>query len=529
MNGQVRRVVTYARVSSQNQRERQTILTQSEELARRLEHEPEVELVKRYVDDGICGTKPMSERPAGRQLLEDAARGRFDEVWVYMIDRLGRDDVEPLILWRDLERLGIAVRSVTEGVTSPFEYHIRVAMAAEERRAFLARSSAGMERAVREGRYPGGIVTFGYKAQGERHNARLIPDDRVIWGSLTAADIVRRIFRLIADEGWGTVRVADELNRLGIPTAYAIAGRGVRGRSTQNVWRPARVVQILHNTTYYGEYRYGKRSSRRDRPIISVEVPAILSKDLWDAAQEALTSRRRKPPGQRKKYLLRSLITCEICGLNYTGSTSHDDVWYRCNGQLAGRGPLEGRCPAKGVKGEYIEPVIKHDIEAFLRNPGALLDQLASELDGEHESTAAIAEAEQTILTEALKDVEARRNRLLDLYLDERFNRDELHHRLDRLEEQRTGIQQRLDELESTPLVEPEPFDADLLPELRRRLDAGLDDDQWHEIISLLVRRIGIHTTELGDGKKQAKAVVVYRFNSVVETFTGRDSSRPPS
>ena len=522
MTGQVRRVATYERVSSEDQRDRQTIRTQTEELARQLRHEPAVELIERYVDDGVSGTIPMSERPAGSRLLDDAARRRFDEVWVYKIDRLGRDDVDPLIIWRDLERLGITVRSVTEGVSSLFEYHIRVAMAAEERRTSLARLSAGLERAVHEGRYPGGIVTFGYKAQGERENARLIPDDRIIWGGLTAADVVRRIFRLIADEGWGTARVADELNRLGIPTAYAFAGRGVRGKSTQKVWRPGRMVQILHNTTYYGEYRYGKRSSLPSgRPVVSVEVPAILSKDVWDAAQEALRSRRRKQPGQRKKYLLRSLITCEICGLNYTGSTSHGDVWYRCNGQLAGRGPLEGRCPAKGVKGEYIEPVIKHDIEAFLRNPGALLDELASELDGEQESTAAIAEAEQTTLTEALKDVEARRNRLLDLYLDDRFDRDELRRRLDRLEAQQADIQERLDELEPVPVIEPEPLDRALLPELLRLLDAGLDDDQWHEIISLLVPKIGIHTTELGNGKKQAKAVVVYRFNSVVETFTG--------
>ncbi len=77
-----RRVVTYERVSSEDQRERQTIKTQTEELARRLQQEPGVELVDRYVDDGVSGTIPMSGRTAGRRLLEDAARGRFDEVCV---------------------------------------------------------------------------------------------------------------------------------------------------------------------------------------------------------------------------------------------------------------------------------------------------------------------------------------------------------------------------------------------------------------------------------------------------------------
>ena len=522
-----RRVVTYERVSSEDQRERQTIKTQTEEIARRLQFEPGVKLVQRYVDDGVSGTVPMSERRGGRRLLDDARRGLFEEVWVYKIDRLGRDDVDPLIVWRELERLGITVHSVTEGVSSLFEYHIRVAMGAEERRTFLARSAAGMDRAVREGRYPGGIVPFGYRVEGERQKARLVIDDRVIWGDVTAAHVARQIFEH-SFEGWNDRKIAGELNDLGIPTAYAIAGRGVRGKRTQRVWRPGRVRQILTSTTYHGEYRYGKRSDRPGRRIITSKVPAIVSKELWDAVQEIRRGRRRTPIGQRMRYLLRSLIKCEICGLNYTGTMSHGDVWYRCNGQLIGRGSQEGRCPAKGVKGDHVEPVIKDDIEAFLRNPGDLIEELAAELEHERESVPAIGEAERTTLATALGETEARRNRLLDLYLDGRFDRDQLDIRMKEVEAKRAAIQERLDELESVPVAEPEPFDADLLPELKRRLDAGLSDEQWHELVGLLVHRIRIHTTVLEVGK-EARAVIEYRFNSVVENVTGRGSSLPPA
>lgn len=523
-----RRAVTYERVSSEDQRERQTIKTQTEEIARRLQFEPGLRLGQRYVDDGVSGTIPMSERPAGRRLLEDAALGRFDEVWVYKIDRLGRDDVDPLIVWRELERLGITVHSVTEGVSSLFEYHIRVAMGAEERRTLLARSAAGMERAVREGRYPGGIVSFGYRVEGERQKARLVIDDRVIWGDLTAADVARQIFEQ-SFEGWSDRRIAGELNDLGIPTAYAIAGRGVRGKMTQRVWRPGRVRQILTRTTYCGKYEYGKRSARPGRKVISAQVPAIVSMESWDAVQEIRRGRSRTPPGHRTHYLLRSLLKCEICGLNYTGTMSHGDVWYRCNGALASRGPLEGRCPGKGVKGDYVEPVVKEDIGAFLRNPGDLLDALAGELEDDREAASAVGEANRATLETALEQVDTRRNRLLDLYLDGRFDRDELDGRMKEIKGERAAIQQRLDELEFVPVAEAKPFDADLLSDLKRRLDAGLSDEQWHEIVSLLVRRIVIHTKQLEDGKKQAKAVIEYAFDSVVGTVTGTGSSPPPS
>ena len=93
----LRRVVTYERVSSEDQRERATIKTQQDELAVDLSKEPNVRLGTRYIDDGVSGTIPMAHRPAGKRLLADAGRGLFDEVWVWKIDRLGRDDVDPLI------------------------------------------------------------------------------------------------------------------------------------------------------------------------------------------------------------------------------------------------------------------------------------------------------------------------------------------------------------------------------------------------------------------------------------------------
>jgi site-specific DNA recombinase len=526
---QTKLVATYERVSSEDQRERETIKTQTEEIARRLATDPNLRLVHRYVDDGVSGTIPLGERPAGHRLLEDAARGLFEEIWVLKLDRLGRDDVDPLVVRRDLERLGVNIVAVLENIGTPLEFAIRVAFAAEERRSFLARSAAGMNRAAREGRYCGGICPYGYRVEGKKHEARLVPDETVVWGGLTAVQIVARIFHLIAIDGYSARKVADEFNQQGIPTAYQRDHRGVRGKRTQGIWRPGRILQIVKNTIYYGEYRYGKRSSKRDREVIPAQVPPLISKELWDATQEALGLHRRTPPRQRRPYLLRSLIKCEICGLNYTGTVSHGDVWYRCNGQLVGRGPLEGRCPAKGVKGEHLGPVVKRDIEEFLRNPGDLLRELADQVEGEHESVTAVAEAERTTLAEALQVLSARRDRLLDLYLDSQFTRDDLDHRLSKIEADRAAIQQRLGELQDEPEVEREPIAPDLLAELHRRLDDGLDETQWHEILSLLVRKIGIHTTQLENGRKQARAVVEYRFTSVVETVTDRGSSQTPA
>ena len=72
--------------------------------------------MERYVDYGVSGAKTheREDLPAADfwQTLDSVVLMRF---WVWKIDRLGRDDVDPLIVWKELEGLGIKVYSSTEG------------------------------------------------------------------------------------------------------------------------------------------------------------------------------------------------------------------------------------------------------------------------------------------------------------------------------------------------------------------------------------------------------------------------------
>jgi site-specific DNA recombinase len=80
------RVALYMRVSSEEQRDRETIEIQREFLEQycRLYG---LEIVDVYADDGVSGTVLLHERPAGRRLLEDAREGRFTAVLVSKLDR----------------------------------------------------------------------------------------------------------------------------------------------------------------------------------------------------------------------------------------------------------------------------------------------------------------------------------------------------------------------------------------------------------------------------------------------------------
>ena len=272
-----KRVAIYARVSSDNQRERETILTQKAELQRRLKTDSSSSAIAEYCDDGYTGVLPLNQRPDGARLLQDARQGLFQELWVYKLDRLARDEIEALTLRREFNRLGVKIYAVSENIEGELEYGLRALFAGEERRTFLLRSAAGMNRAAHEGRYTGGIVPIGYKVVGLKQNAHLVPSDEILWSNFTEADVVRKIYNRLAVDGWSCVRIAKEFNSLGIPTDYVHDNRqvlikGQRKELTQGIWRAGRIRSIVVNPIYKGEPRYGQRSNKPGREVITAKV-----------------------------------------------------------------------------------------------------------------------------------------------------------------------------------------------------------------------------------------------------------------
>jgi site-specific DNA recombinase len=75
------RVALYLRVSTEEQRERQSIATQREHGQRYCELH-QLDVFEIYADDGVSGTVPLESRPAGKRVLEAAKQGRFDQLWL---------------------------------------------------------------------------------------------------------------------------------------------------------------------------------------------------------------------------------------------------------------------------------------------------------------------------------------------------------------------------------------------------------------------------------------------------------------
>ncbi len=515
----IRHIATYARVSSDEQRDRHTVRNQRSALSRRLSSEPGLSVFQHYEDDGVSGTIPFEDRPAGRALARDARVGRFSQVWVVRSDRLGRDAFELLRIWRVFESIGISLRATDENIDDPFYFDIHAVIAANERRKFLERSAEGMNRAAKEGRYTGGIVPLGYSVSGDRGFRRLVPDDSPMWAGLSAADVVRRIYHHLAIDGWTCPRIATEFNSLGIPTSYRRDGRGVRGRRTQGLWRSGHIRNLVVNPVYRGVLQYGRRSSRPNgREVISASVPPLVSEDVWNAAIATLKRNRAMPRNSCHAYLLRSLIRCAVCGLAFCGTWTRGPR-YRCNGSMAHRGPFSGKCIGASIKGETLEATVWSDVYRFLLDPDELTDELLAESSDQRAQ--AVAEAERASLLANRSLVQDRRTRAIDLYTRGKLSDDEFDAIAADVDQELKTLDDRLAGLEPADDPLDDAVSADTLAEIRERLTGDPSDSERREIVQLLVRRITVHTTVPDRGRKQVRVVIDYRFPRVGEARTG--------
>jgi site-specific DNA recombinase len=522
-------VAIYCRVSTEEQRERQTILTQRE-FGDRYTALHNLAVFYVYADDGISGTVPFEQRPESRQVLRDARTGKFDQLLVYRLDRLGRETRLILNAVAELEKLGVRVRSMTEefdtaSATGRLMLTMLSGFATHEREVIRERSVAGTLRLAAAGVWLGGIVPFGYRKEGEKRDARLVPSEEIIPNlEMSEAEVVRQIFRMSAVEKKSARQIAVHLNTLRVPCAYTrddrLLLRGKRKQRTLGVWRGPRVRGILTNTAYKGVHEFGKRTTTR-RPVTVRAVPPIVAEDTWKKAQANLKAHLLFSPRSAKhQYLLRGLIRCAHCKLTYIGIKANghrgrDDFYYRCNGAHT-PDLLAKKCGAKGVRGDDLERQVWADVEAFLRNPGPVLGQIQTRLESEAQSTGEIRDRLKR-LEGLLEQKATERNRMVALYRRGRLSEMALDEQMEEIAKEEAALAAQIDDLRNQIRSAETVKDAvgsagAMLSRLRERLDRPVSWEQKRQLIETLVAGIQVETVEVC-GVKQAKIIVTYRFS----------------
>ena len=387
-NATALKVAFYARVSTEDQAERETIQNQID-IAGTLCPAMGLEIADSYLDDGVSGMIPLEQRPEGARLLEDAGQGKFKQVVVYRLDRIGRKALVILSAWETLKDKGVALRSLTEPFDTAqpfgeFVMGILAMVAGYERDSIISRTTEGRRRKAREGKWTGGRAPLGYQ---------------VVDGNLEIdneeADLVKRIFRQYTEERLSGWNISTQLNAEGVQTQSARRGITTSRIKHVNHWDHTRILSIIKNETYAGTRHVGKRGSGS---IITQEVPAIIPRETWERAQQLIRSNwANAPRNAKREYPLRGLLFCGKCGRRYIGyvTNSGKNAYYKCG---------RHECSNRAVIAQLAEDIIWNDILEFVHNPGPVIEQLQQQM----------ATADGDVTQEELAQVEGAQVRLME-------------------------------------------------------------------------------------------------------------------
>lgn len=280
-------------------------------------------ITKEFYEKGISGFKVSAEnRDAIQDLKKAALNKEFDILLVYMFDRLGRIESETPFVLEWFINQGMQVWSTQEGQqklenhTDKLTNYIRFWQANGESRKTSMRLKTRMAQLTAEGIYHGGTAPFGYAAVNRgRLNKKGQPvKDIVVIPE--EAQIVEVIFNKTLFEGYGSHRLAEYVNSLGVRTH-----NGSNFTSTT-------IIRILHTRLYCGYYVSGETVSQK------IDVLVIIDENKFDSVQEILKQRSKKNEQKHNmalttkgKAMLSGNIFCGHCGchLNVAGNTEKYD------------------------------------------------------------------------------------------------------------------------------------------------------------------------------------------------------------
>jgi site-specific DNA recombinase len=441
-----KRAVLYARVSSDDRSRDGRNLAGQLEMAREYAQKKGYAIVAELAEDDRGASGASFELPQLGEVLEMAEAGDFDVLVPREIDRLSRNLAKQLIVEEELTRRGVAVDYVLGDYPDTPEgrlnKHIRATIAEYEREKIVERMARGRRLKVKAGNVMvNGLPPYGYDPAEVDGKSTLVISEQ-------EAKTVRLVYQWYIkgdDEGqrMSLTAIARKLTEMGIPTyRNSRDAKLVNNRPRATRWSTGSVRKILVSETYAGTWYWGKGNGPSRKPRSAwepVEVPAIVSRTTWKAAQERLAENRRTFRGKAKSghHLIRQRVTCGHCGLAMSSSTHTNP---------RGRVYRYYRCPASQDRDRYcrecnlplfhtsdVDAAIWQWLKGRLTDPDQLERGLL-EIHQDREELNAPIRSRLAVAEDLLAKNRAQLERLVDLYVSGEFPKDVLAERKARLE-----------------------------------------------------------------------------------------------
>ena len=520
------RVAIYARVSSQQQVEADTIASQVAALEERVGVDGlELPGEMRFLDEGYSGATLV--RPGLERLRDLVAMGGVDILYVHSPDRLARKYAYQVLLIDEFERAGVKVFFLNRelGRTPEDELLLQVQgiMAEYERAKILERSRRGKRHAA----HRGAVSVLSNAPYGYRYVRKQDGGGEARYEiALEEARVVRQVFEWVGIE---RVSIGEVCWRLG--------QSGVETRTGKGVWDRSTLSGMLRNPAYKGTAAFGKtrvsamvprlrayrgRSLQPRRPYtttqvpdeewISIAVPPIVSAEVFVAVQEQLQENKRRARQRKRgaRYLLQGLVTCARCGYAYYGKAistraakgrRRHYAYYRCIGTDAYRFGGERVCANKQVRTDLLDEAVWGEARSLLEDRERIRREYERRLRPVKGNDLSGVDGQLGKLKRGL-------TRLIDSYAEGLIEKEEFEPRTVRLRKRIAVLEEQ-----AKQLMDAKGLQAELrlvigrLDDFAAQVGEGLDDADWttrREIIRALVKRVEVD---------EERVNVVFRVN----------------
>lgn len=385
------RVTYYARVSSESDEQLNSLgnqITYYEELIKR---NKAWTFVPGYIDEGLSGISTRKREDFNR-MIADAKEDTFDLIITKEISRFARNTLDSIRYTRELLGNGVGVFFQNDNINtfdddSELRLAIMSSIAQDELRKLSSRIKFGHQQAIKSNVVLGNSRIFGY----QKDNKRLVIDE-------TEAPMVRELFELYA---------TDEYSMKQIESIFW--ERGYRNRNGNKIAHTT-MSGVISNPKYKGYYVGNKVKVvdmfTKKQVFLSQEewvmfkdetgeiVPAIVSEELWDKANEIL--RRRSEDVKNRQgicnhaNLLTGKLFCAECGKPYYRRESKskkgvaNSKWI-CSGKINNGADS---CPSFPIYEDEIKPILfeafrdtETDVDAILAHYTELFQRIAASDD----------------------------------------------------------------------------------------------------------------------------------------------------
>ena len=391
------KATAYIRLSYTDDRssESDSVSNQRKLIENFVERNPDIEVVSFKVDDGYSGI--IFDRPAFKEMMQDVTNGEINCVIVKDLSRLGREYIETgRYLRKVFPAYGVRFIAITDNIDTAQDNNgddltvsVKNIMNEAYCRDISVKTRTALDVKRRNGDFVGAFTVYGYMKSEDNKNL-LVPDPY-------ASRVVQNIFQMRL-EGSSALRIANELNRLGIlsPLAYKknhglpYAKKGYADREDCK-WSATTIIRILQDETYTGTLVQGKQGTSNykikqmeQKPESEwIRIPdahePLITKQDFDLVQRIRGLDTRTSPKQDTVYLFSGVLICGCCGSRMTRKTNRvngkEYHYYYCP-----TGKKHGCANPVMMKESKLLDCVQESLKAYIQNV-ASLETLLNSID----------------------------------------------------------------------------------------------------------------------------------------------------